>query len=102
MDFESLIARLKCPYEAFNCSMKINERDFCDCEQCRYDAVNEIADAIKVLSAERDAMLKVVYGECFACKHNDRSALDYPCWHCKNGNGMSDYWELRNSQSGEE
>lgn len=56
------------------------------------------ADAIETLLAERDAAVKIISrGEkrCRACIYNDHGIHDFPCCHCRETGGMTDYWEWR-------
>ena len=61
----------------------------------------DAATAIETLLAERDAaieFLKSTKNRCGSCAYNYHSVYDYPCKHCKETGGMSDYWKWRGPQ----
>lgn len=74
MDYKELIERLHhlmCPWGYYDCE-RIRQEGFCDCEQCRNDAAYEIANEIKTLLAEREAMLAELRGLCWCCAHGKK------------------------------
>lgn len=79
MDYEKLIKRLR-KYADFGAKLVV-------CE--------DAATAIETLLAERDAAVKIISrGEkrCRACIYNDHGIHDFPCCHCRETGGMTDYW----------
>lgn len=69
---------------------KLREKDGCHCECI------QASDAIETLLAERDAAVEYLShggSRCGCCAYNYHSIHDYPCKHCKETGGMSDYWE---------
>lgn len=61
-------------------------------------SIEKWATAIELLLAERDAAiedLKCGKSRCNSCAYNYHSTYDYPCRHCKETGGMSDYWQWR-------
>lgn len=86
MDYKELIDELRM-VASWNIS------DCYDCNQCV-----KAATAIETLLAERDAAVKIISrGEkrCRACIYNDHGIHDFPCCHCRETGGMTDYWEWR-------
>lgn len=60
------------------------------------DACDKSIDAIETLLTERDAAIEFLESSknrCASCAYNYHSIHDYPCKHCKETGGMSDYWE---------
>ncbi len=73
------------------------------CDAC--DKSIDAIDAIETLLAELDAAVELLRRgkkRCLACIYNGRSIHDFPCNSCKETRGMSDYWEWRGPQKGEE
>lgn len=71
------------------------------CDADGKDPLEKAADAIETLLAERDAAVEhLSHGgsRCNCCAYNYHSIHDYPCKHCKETGGMSDYWEWRGPQ----
>lgn len=56
----------------------------------------EVADAIETLLAELDNAIDLLHHNtncCQSCYYNYRSINDFPCTHCKETGGMTDYWK---------
>lgn len=67
------------------------------------DYIEDAATAIETLLAERDAAVEIISSggkRCRACVYNDRGIHDFPCCHCRETGGMTDYWEWRGPQKG--
>lgn len=66
--------------------------------------IDSLRTAIETLLKERDAAVESLScggGRCNCCAYNYHSIYDYPCKHCKETGGMSDYWEWRGPQKGD-
>lgn len=64
----------------------------------RFCVLGVAATAIETLLAERDAAVKFLSNDevrCASCIDRDRKVCDFPCCHCKETGGQSDYWEWR-------
>ena len=79
MDYKELIEQL---------------RDESNCDVLDY--VDDAADAIETLLAERDSVMKDLHGDCDKCRYFGLSA--HPCCHCYINGGMFDYWQWRGPQ----
>lgn len=67
-------------------------------------ALENAADAIETLLAERDAAVEDLYGDCIACAHSDSPAERRPCSGCcyyTLAPYGKDYWQWRGPQKGE-
>lgn len=79
-------------------------REYCTnrCGKC--ELCDQAADTIETLLEERDAAIKFLKSSkirCDSCAYNYHSIHDYPCKHCKETGGMSDYWKWCCPQEGE-
>lgn len=77
MDYRELISRLR--YSRV-----------CSCD------IEEAATAIETLMAELDNAMDLLHHNtncCQSCYYNYRSINDFPCTHCKETGGMTDYWK---------
>lgn len=62
-----------------------------------------MADAIETLLKERDAAVEQLSDDCCrccSCIYYNRTLNDYPCNHCKEAGGMTDYWQWRGPREG--
>lgn len=74
------------------------------CDDDGKDPLERAATAIETLLAERDAAVEIISSggkRCRACVYNDRGIHDFPCCHCRETGGMTDYWEWRGPQKGD-
>lgn len=99
MDYKELIERLKYYGTDYatggNLGREIMGTD---------DVLLDAATAIETLLAERDAAVEIISSggkRCRACVYNDRGIHDFPCCHCRETGGMTDYWEWRGPQKGD-
>lgn len=65
-------------------------------------ALSDAATAIETLLAEKEAAMEDLRKKrCDFCKYDDRLATEYPCSICGDTGRMSDKWEWRGPQKGE-
>lgn len=82
MDYKDLIRRLD------------------DCGGFDGDLLDDAAEAIETLLAERDAALDEFHGLCSRCKHFHPGPLEFPCSDCRFEGGESDHWKWRGPTKG--